>query len=322
MLLLLLAAGCVTSPTQPPAGEEVTLAPQVKVMVEDVLGKLAALSNNGQKVDVSIESWQPLGEHLINLSVRVEGQPQPLNVYITADGKYIVLGNVADIASLKKEVEAQLKVLEEGTPVNYDIALKGPVKGNPEAPVAIVEFSDFQCPYCYRFWQQTLPALQENYIDPGKIAYYYRDFPLSFHPAAMPSAIAAYCAGKQGKFWEYHDKLFENHDKLATADDAFYTSLAEEIGLDVAAFEECRNSTEASQYVQESFAEGQQYGVQGTPSFFIVVSKEIPREKVVQASRYIPGAKVLVAPNSYIIAFSGAMPYEVLDRALSTLLSE
>ena len=85
-----------------------------------------------------------------------------------------------------------------------------PVKGNPNAPVTVVEFSDFQCPFCSRFFQQTLPLIEENYIDTGKIKFVYKDLPLdNLHPNARAAHIAAECADEQGKFWEYHDVLFE-----------------------------------------------------------------------------------------------------------------
>jgi protein-disulfide isomerase len=85
-----------------------------------------------------------------------------------------------------------------------------PSLGDPNAPVTIIEFSDFQCPYCRRFWEQTLPQLKSEYIDTGKVRLVYRDYPLStIHPGALPAAMAAGCANEQGKFWEYHDQIFE-----------------------------------------------------------------------------------------------------------------
>jgi len=93
-----------------------------------------------------------------------------------------------------------------------------PVKGNPDATVTIVEFSDFQCPFCQRFHQTTLPLILENYVDTGKVKFVYRDFPIqSIHPnGAIPTALAAECADEQGMFWEYHDRLFQTQKKLGT----------------------------------------------------------------------------------------------------------
>jgi len=293
----------------------------MKAQFEDLLSGLVALSAGGREVSVTIVDVAEEGP-FYDLKVVVEGNPQPMDVYITKDGEYIILGPVAKVEELKKDIETQLKALKEGTPINYNIEAKGTPKGNAESPIKIVEFSDFQCPFCYRFWQTTLPQLMESYGD--KVAFYYRHFPLSFHPAAEPAAIASYCADQQGAFWAYHDKLFENHDRLAQegTSEEFYVSLAEELGLDVDAFRECMNSTEAKDYVKEDYNAGLTYGVQGTPTFFIVVDKSIPKDKVVEAFSYIPsqaGAKLYIAPDAYVIAFSGALPYEVWDKVLSTL---
>lgn len=83
------------------------------------------------------------------------------------------------------------------------------VLGNPNAPVTVIEFSDYECPFCKRFYDQTLGQIKKEYIDTGKVKFIYRDYPLSFHPGAEPAAQAANCAGEQGKYWEMHDKIFQ-----------------------------------------------------------------------------------------------------------------
>src|SRR3990167_11376713 len=104
------------------------------------------------------------------------------------------------------------------------------VLGDPDAPVTIVEFSDFQCPFCGSFFAQTLPLIKKNYMDKGKVKMVYRDFPLSFHPEAQPAAEADECAHEQGKFWEFHDGLFNNQQYLG---EVLYMDLAEKHGLDL-----------------------------------------------------------------------------------------
>jgi len=89
-----------------------------------------------------------------------------------------------------------------------------PVKGDLNAPVTIIEFSDFQCPYCGRFFKSTLTEIERDYIKTGKVRYVFRDFPLDFHKQAPKASEAANCAGEQGKYWEMHDKLFENQNAL------------------------------------------------------------------------------------------------------------
>src|SRR3989344_815406 len=111
-----------------------------------------------------------------------------------------------------------------------------PMLGQKDAPVTIVEFSDYQCPFCGRFYSQTLPQIKSKYIDTGKVRLVFRDFPLSFHPEALPAAVAANCAGTQGKYYEYHNKVFENQAVLSTAN---YKKWAQELGLDTAKWETC-----------------------------------------------------------------------------------
>lgn len=98
------------------------------------------------------------------------------------------------------------------------------VLGNPSATVSIIEFSDFQCPYCRTFWKDTLPSIRRDYINTGKVKFIYRDFPLSFHPGAQPMAEGAECAEEQGKYWEYHDKLFEEQQKRGSGTIQFSTN--------------------------------------------------------------------------------------------------
>ncbi len=140
-----------------------------------------------------------------------------------------------------------------------------PARGPEDAAVTIIEFSDFQCPYCGRFFQQTLPQLMAQYGD--RVRFVYRDFPLDqIHPNARNAAIAAECADDQGKFWEYHDVLFSNQQALGVADLKRY---AEQLGLDVAAFSQCLDSQKYNDEVNADLRDGLQAGVTGTPTFFI-----------------------------------------------------
>ncbi len=139
-----------------------------------------------------------------------------------------------------------------------------PSRGPADAPVTIVEFSDFQCPFCSRA-TATLKKLDESF--PGKIRIVYRDFPLvQIHPNAARAAEAAACANDQGKFWAMHDVLFEHQDKLGEAD---LKQSAVALGLDAAAFGQCLESGRHSAEWQKDIAEGQRYGISSTPAFFI-----------------------------------------------------
>lgn len=148
-----------------------------------------------------------------------------------------------------------------------------PPLGSKNAKVEIVEFSDFQCPFCRRFSKETLLQLKKEYVNSGKVAIHYRHFPLGFHESAEPAAIASECANEQGKFWEYHDKIFEEQDKEGsgtinfTADDL--KRWAWEIGLATNLFNSCLDSQNNKDKVSQDTSDGQKAGISGTPTFFI-----------------------------------------------------
>jgi len=146
-----------------------------------------------------------------------------------------------------------------------------PVLGQADARVVIVEFSDFQCPYCDRFFQQTFPQLKREYIDTGKVKLVFRDFPLSFHQNAALAAEAAQCAYEQDAFWEMHDRIFAGQGEWSGSSEAkgIFIGYAEELGLDQARFRECLDSGRYKEEVQGDFKDGAKYGVRGTPTFFI-----------------------------------------------------
>ena len=165
----------------------------------------------------------------------------------------------------------QQPTLQQGNdqqlPAKQDIDLDDdPVLGNKDAPVTIVSFEDYQCPYCGRAFEQTFPLIKKDYIDTGKVKYVYRDYPLPFHPNAAPAAEASECAHEQGKFWEYHDALFKNQQNLGNE---LYLKLAGDLKLDVNKFKQCIDTGKYRQEVQDDFAYGSQAGVSGTPTFFI-----------------------------------------------------
>jgi len=154
-----------------------------------------------------------------------------------------------------------------------------PFKGNADAPVTIVEFSDFQCPFCSRFYEQTLPSIMENYVDTGKVKFVYRDLPLdSLHPNARPVHIASECADEQGKFWVYHDMLFDKQsewERLPAADlQSTLTQYASELGLESASFETCLESDAIADEVNKDTLDAARYGATGTPTFFIGNEKD------------------------------------------------
>lgn len=146
-----------------------------------------------------------------------------------------------------------------------------PVKGNENAPVTIVEFSDFECPFCGRFYSETLDQIVKEYIDTGKAKLYYRHYPLSFHPNATPLALASECANDQGKFWEMHDKIFDatvaGTSSTATTDTM--KQWAVDLGLNASTFNNCLDNKTHQSKIDEDFAAGSEVGVSGTPTFYI-----------------------------------------------------
>jgi protein-disulfide isomerase len=147
-----------------------------------------------------------------------------------------------------------------------------PPLGDPNAPVVIVEFSDFQCPFCRRHFLQTMPLLREQFIDTGKVQYIFKDFPLDgIHPQARKAAEAANCAARQGQYWPMHDKLFAEQERWSGNSDAVtvFKQFAETLGLDTAAFGACLDGGETAAEIEEDVQEGLRAGVEGTPAFFI-----------------------------------------------------
>ena len=178
---------------------------------------------------------------------------------------------------IKKQQEAERKAREEANkPKKVEGVTTGgnAMIGNPDAKVTIVEFSDYECPFCKRHHANVWPELKKKYIDTGKVNYVFRDLPLPFHePKATEEAVAAECAGKLGgdaKYYEYHDALFANTGSNGKGiGDKTYADLAEEIGLDTAKFEECLKDDSIKEEVKKDMADGAKYGVSGTPGFFI-----------------------------------------------------
>ena len=143
------------------------------------------------------------------------------------------------------------------------------VKGKEGAPITIVEFSDFQCPFCKRYFEETYPQIWEQYGD--KIRYVFHDYPLAFHPHAQKLAEAARCAGDQGKYWLMHDLIFEKREEWAEKKniEANVANYAQSLGLHLDDFSDCLDSGKYTQAVKDDFALGQEVGVSGTPTFFV-----------------------------------------------------
>jgi len=186
----------------------------------------------------------------------------------------------SDLDSAVAKLEAKIaSIPTSGQPTQPTQPIKislddDPIIGNPDAPITILEFSDFQCPFCARFYVQTLPAIKEEYIDTGKVNFVYRDFPIqSIHPNALPAAVASECANEQGKYWEYHDILFENQSSWAKLDTntliSTFSEYANKVGLNQEQFDACLETGKYLEEIQQDLNDGRDYEVTGTPGFFI-----------------------------------------------------
>ncbi len=170
-----------------------------------------------------------------------------------------------------------------------DLAIDGaPFRGQADAPVTLVEFTDYQCPFCRRHFNTVLPQLLTEYVDTGKIKYVVKEFPIrSLHPGAPKASEAALCAGDQNQYWGMHDLIFQNPKKVAAQD---LKQRAETLGLDAVAFAECLDGGSYTEKVQASIAEGSKAGVRGTPSFLLGATDPANPGKI-KATKFIRGAQ-------------------------------
>ena len=170
--------------------------------------------------------------------------------------------------------------------------------GKDNAPLTMVLFTDYQCPFCKRFETQTFAEIKKNWIDTGKLRYVVHDQPLDFHAHAMKAAEAARCAGEQGKYWELREKLIANAEQLQREKLPDY---AQETGLDVGEFSACLGSGRHTEKIRAEIAEARTQGITGTPSFIVGKSN----------GKSVEGALLV-----------GAMPYMVFEQKLQELFAK
>lgn len=176
-----------------------------------------------------------------------------------------------------------------------------PFKGEKGAKVTVVEFTDYQCPFCSRHFRLTWPQLEQDYVKTGKVKFVLRDLPLeSIHPQAFTAAEATHCAAEQGKYWEMHDRLFTNQGALGRKD---LSGHAQALALDVGAFDTCVESGRAAARIRKDVADSEKAGARGTPIFYLGLTE--PDSSQLKAVRVIRGAH----------------PYATFKEALDTLLA-
>ena len=177
-----------------------------------------------------------------------------------------VLGLLVSLVSLGAAARTAVGGADQAVPVRMPLDALEQARGSAGAPITIVEFTDYQCPFCRRFEAQTWPALERNYIATGKVRFIVRDLPLRIHSAARPAAEAAHCAGEQGRFWPMHEALLARDMQL---EDAPVLAKAQALGLDVPRFRECVLSNKYEDAIARNAAQADTLGVNGTPTFII-----------------------------------------------------
>lgn len=196
------------------------------------------------------------------------------------------------------------QVTEPAGPVTVSVD-DDPFLGNPDAPVTMIDFSDYECPFCKRHVDQSFDQIKTEYIDTGKLKYVYRDLPLSFHdPLATQQAIAANCAREQGNdetYFAYHDEIFARTSSNGNGmpKDELY-SIASDLGLDESSFKECLDSEKYKDEIQADIVDASAAGASATPTFFIGKSTD---------SGAIEGQQVV-----------GAQPFSVIKSTIDSML--
>jgi protein-disulfide isomerase len=177
----------------------------------------------------------------------------------------------------------------------------GRIRGRADAPITLLEYSDFTCGYCAKFFLETWPRLQAKYIDTGKVRFVYRDYPRADQGVGVDAAVAARCAGAQGRYWPMHDRLFSERGRLNSG---LFKGYAKTIGLDEAAFAKCFDERQHLESIFQDRQEATRWGFHGTPGFILIRSASGPTEK------------------EPAVAIPGAVPFEdfaeEIDRMLAT----
>jgi protein-disulfide isomerase len=208
-------------------------------------------------------------------------------------------------AQIQQELEDIRRLLtppERPTPTSVDLGFDdAPFRGDMTAKVAVIEYFDYECPFCAGFFNDTMPQILSEYVLKGKVKYIVRDFPLEeAHPRALQAAEAAHCANEQGRFWRMYDALMGNSDALDRPKLSVY---AQDVGLDLPSFDKCVDSGKYAPKIREDIAGGKKLGIEGTPTFFLGVT-DTSGQKIESVKR-----------------FDGAVPYSQLKDTIDKLLA-
>jgi protein-disulfide isomerase len=212
----------------------------------------------------------------------------------TAELKKAIQALAESVKAMQKDLQDIKTLLQQGRqpsePQNVVLDVgNNPSRGVPTAKLTMVEFTDYQCPFCSRYVRETYPQIEKEYITTGKLKYVLMDLPLeSIHKHAFKAAEVAHCAGDQGKYWEMHDQLFSNQKTIDS-----WSAHAEAVGLDSTRFDSCLASGKYSAEIRGDITQAQRAGVAGTPGFFLAITE--PGSTRVKSVKFLRGAQPFAA---------------------------
>jgi protein-disulfide isomerase len=211
--------------------------------------------------------WQIAGFFLLVTSLVAADQKSKPEEGITKEQADAILNELKQIRILLEKNQRAAVVPQAPEPVRANLKIgDGPALGAKNAPLTMVEFTDYQCSFCRQFHLATFPEIRKKYIDTGKVRFVTRDLPLDFHANAFPAAEAARCAGEQGEFWKMRDTMITNANALGPEKLVEY---AQTIPIDVAKFRACLDSHKYKDAVRKDFDEAASLRIEGTPTFLI-----------------------------------------------------
>lgn len=230
------------------------------------------MRNSNRSKPVCIESWRPWLILIALFAMTACTSIPPGNAKTEKE----IAALKQEVATLQRQVallNRRLKAVSASRPLPYrpsarhSVSFAGnPALGSRKAKIAIVEFSDYQCPYCKRYHLQTFDLIRKKYVDTGQLLYVYRDYPLPSHRLAPAAAVAANCAGEQGGYWAMQRALFS---RAARLERSYYLATAKQLKLDINRFESCLVDRKQMDEVMRDTRYGASLGIRGTPAFFI-----------------------------------------------------
>lgn len=274
-------------------------------------------------IETEVNAMKPKGL-LLSALVLVLLAPTPAafsqasadNTAIRKDLDALKEGQVAiqkDLQEIKKLLAARPAAPVAGPDKALDAIINvagEPFKGKKDAKLTLVEFSEYQCPFCGRHVRDTYPTLDKEYVQTGKVKYVFRDLPLeSIHKNAFKAAEATHCAGEQGKFWELHDRLFENQKALEPAS---LTTYAQAIGVDAKKFQACLDGGKYAADIRKDMADAAKYGITGTPTTVIGLTE--PNGSTIKVLKVLRGAQPIAAFKDALDSLAAGKPQPAAEK--------